>query len=62
MARIVTLEDIEGTRDEQDVPDDESPDPQVPASKKYIATVSQVHEAYDAVNTLRYSQPTHLQG
>lgn len=62
MARIVTLEDIEATRDEQDVPDDESPDPQVPPSKKCIATVNQVHEAYDAVNTLRYSQPTHLQG
>lgn len=70
MARIVTLEDIEGTRDEQDVPEEVSPsvsDPQsLPslhsASPKYIATVNQVHEAYDAVNTLRYSQPTHLQG
>lgn len=60
MARIVTLEDIEGTRDEQDVLDDESP-VEYPF-KKYIATVNQVHEAYDAVNTLRYSQPTHLQG
>ena len=58
MARIVTLEDVEGTRDEQDIPDQESPSP----SPKYIATVNQVHEAYDAVNTLRYSQPTHLQG
>ena len=63
MARIVTLEDIEGTRDEQDVPDDESPVPTSDsASQKCIATVNQVHEAYDAVNTLRYSQPTHLQG
>ncbi|KAG8218668.1 beta-lactamase-like protein [Butyriboletus roseoflavus] len=66
MARIVTLEDIEGTRDEQDIPKEES-DPQPStsrdsASHKYIATVHQVHEAYDAVNTLRYSQPTHLQG
>lgn len=68
MARIVTLEDIEGTRDEQDVPEDESSsDAQAPTSPTlpsagYIATVNQVHEAYAAVNTLRYSQPTHLQG
>lgn len=58
MARIVTLEDIEGTRDEQDIPDQDSQT----VSPKNIATVHQVHEAYDAVNTLRYSQPTHLQG
>ncbi|EGO02177.1 hypothetical protein SERLA73DRAFT_86401 [Serpula lacrymans var. lacrymans S7.3] len=31
-------------------------------SGKYIATVLEVHDAYDAMNTLRYSQPTHLQG
>ena len=66
MARIVTLEDIEGTRDEQEVPEDSSPSVSDPfrdaASPKYIATVHQIHEAYDAVNTLRYSQPTHLQG
>jgi len=60
MARIATLEDVEGTRDEQDVLDEESPTES--ASQKYIATANQVHEAYDAVNTLRYSQPTHLQG
>lgn len=70
MARIVTLEDVEGTRDEQDIPEEGSPsasDPQAqtsltPPSSKYIPTVNQVHEAYAAVNTLRYSQPTHLQG
>ncbi|KAG9317488.1 beta-lactamase-like protein [Chiua virens] len=70
MARIVTLEDIEGTRDEQDVLDEDLPpdsDPRASnplnsAPPKYVATVNQVHEAYDAVNTLRYSQPTHLQG
>ncbi|KAF8450500.1 beta-lactamase-like protein [Boletus edulis BED1] len=63
MARIVTLEDVEGTRDEQDIPDGESPTVADTSSPpKYIATVNQVHEAYDAVNTLRYSQPTHLQG
>jgi cleavage and polyadenylation specificity factor subunit 2 len=30
--------------------------------KKFVATVQEIHEAFDAVNTLRYSQPTHLQG
>jgi cleavage and polyadenylation specificity factor subunit 2 len=29
---------------------------------KYVATLQEVHEAFDSVNTLRYSQPTHLQG
>jgi len=29
---------------------------------KYIATVAEVQEAFDSINTLRYSQPTHLQG
>ena len=29
---------------------------------KYIATVTEVQEAFDSINTLRYSQPTHLQG
>lgn len=62
MARIVTLEDIEGTRDEQDIPGEESPTSPSSPSPKYIATANQVHEAYTAVNTLRYSQPTHLQG
>lgn len=29
---------------------------------KYVATIQEVHDAFDSVNTLRYSQPTHLQG
>lgn len=29
---------------------------------KYIATTLEIQEAFDAVNTLRYSQPTHLAG
>jgi cleavage and polyadenylation specificity factor subunit 2 len=83
MARIGTLEDTEGTRDEQDIrdPEEQSRSDDNPASAgteqedssdvdgssghppmKYVATVHDIHEAYDAVNTLRYSQPTHLQG
>lgn len=81
MARIVTLEDIEGIRDEQDI-DDPASEQAAPnaenspsdtedhnmdasptlASGKCVATVQEVHEAFDVMNTLRYSQPTHLQG
>ncbi|KAI6003688.1 beta-lactamase-like protein [Pisolithus albus] len=80
MARIVSLEDVEGLRDEQDFDDsdqhhdessehlaetqsalDKDMDP-TSSSGKFVATVQEVHEAYDSVNTLRYSQPTHLQG
>lgn len=41
-----------------------SPSPPPPASlnAKYIATVIEVQDAFDSLNTLRYSQPTHLQG
>lgn len=77
-ARIATMEDVEGIRDEQevDVIEEsnessvaEESESMVPSSpklkkqpKKFVATVQEVHEAFDAVNTLRYSQPTHLQG
>jgi cleavage and polyadenylation specificity factor subunit 2 len=30
--------------------------------RKFVATIHEVNEAFDSVNTLRYSQPTHLQG
>lgn len=33
-----------------------------PRARKYVATVHEVHEAFDSVNVLRYSQPCHLQG
>lgn len=29
---------------------------------KYIATPLEIQEAFESINTLRYSQPTHLQG
>ncbi|OJA09308.1 hypothetical protein AZE42_03126 [Rhizopogon vesiculosus] len=78
-ARIATMEDVEGIRDEQEVDvieeennesvvaeETESMERRSPIlknePKKFVATVQEVHEAFDAVNTLRYSQPTHLQG
>ncbi|KIK04662.1 hypothetical protein K443DRAFT_675681 [Laccaria amethystina LaAM-08-1] len=30
--------------------------------KKFIATTAEVQDAFESINTLRYSQPTHLQG
>jgi len=70
------MEDIEGIRDEQevDIVENESADaeeadgmesrpPRLKKEpKKFVATVQDVNEAFDAVNNLRYSQPTHLQG
>ena len=44
--------------------DTSQPTPSNPTSDQgpHIATVHEVHEAFDSINTLRYSQPTHLQG
>ncbi|EIW61467.1 uncharacterized protein TRAVEDRAFT_162694 [Trametes versicolor FP-101664 SS1] len=40
-----------------------TPSPSSRAVKhRYVATVQQVHDAFDSVNVLRYSQPCHLQG
>ena len=34
----------------------------VSTRRKYVATLAEVHDAFEYLNTLRYSQPTHLQG
>lgn len=48
---------------EMDVDEAEEPHEAAPRRHgKYIATMQQVHNAFDSINTLRYSQPTHLQG
>lgn len=48
------------TQDNQMV-EDSPPQPLVP-KVKYVATPQEVHDSFDAVNTLRYSQPAHLSG
>ena len=50
--------------DEPDETNKSSPNSDKSADKrsKYIATTLEIQEAFDAVNTLRYSQPTHLAG
>ncbi|KAJ7590894.1 beta-lactamase-like protein [Mycena floridula] len=56
----VDAESMDVAQDEENV---EAPAKSVEEPKgKYLATARQVHEAFDSVNTLRYSQPTHLQG
>lgn len=42
---------------------DESPkQPGTSTAGRYIVKLQEVQEAFDTVNTLRYSQPTHLSG
>jgi cleavage and polyadenylation specificity factor subunit 2 len=54
-------EQVDGTMELHE--DSQSPSPEREAPKgKYIATLIEVQDAFDSVNTLRYSQPTHLQG
>ena len=48
------------TQDNQ-MEEDSPPQPDVP-KLKYVATPQEVHDSFDAVNTLRYSQPAHLSG
>ncbi|THH16445.1 hypothetical protein EW146_g4205 [Bondarzewia mesenterica] len=61
-------EEEESSRETMDVREDglnevEGQSPATGKKKgKYVATPQEVHEAFDSVNTLRYSQPTHLQG
>lgn len=60
-------DEAENTRDGEDdavdMLDSEIPETQASKRKgKYVASLQEVHDAFDSVNTLRYSQPTHLQG
>jgi len=53
----------DGDGDTMDALDSDIPETQPDKGKgKYVATLQEVHDAFDSVNTLRYSQPTHLQG
>ena len=61
-------EDIHPTEQKMDEdPENKSSTPPSPSTskkgeKKYVATVQEVHEAFDSITVLRYSQPCHLQG
>lgn len=51
-----------GSASPEDHPDKATTPPSNIAKRRYIATLSEVHDAFDSVNVLRYSQPCHLQG
>lgn len=66
MAKIAVQEDIESIR-QQEATDDSAPFNEetkdlAESNKKYIASLKEVFEAFESINTLRFSQPTHLQG
>jgi cleavage and polyadenylation specificity factor subunit 2 len=48
--------------DDADAMADEQAKPRRQRARKYVATAVEIHDAFDSVNTLRYSQPCHLQG
>lgn len=50
------------TSDEQMGSGEDSKPPMEEQKRRFVATIHEVNEAFDSVNTLRYSQPTHLQG
>ncbi|KAI0332393.1 hypothetical protein GY45DRAFT_1320888 [Cubamyces sp. BRFM 1775] len=52
-----------GTTSPSPSPTSPSPPPtSISRKRMYVATVQEVHDAFDSVNVLRYSQPCHLQG
>lgn len=66
MAKIAIQEEVGSMRQQEDTdlvdkPDEDSKEA-VHAHRKCIASVKGLHEAFESIHTLRYSQPTHLQG
>ncbi|THH11733.1 hypothetical protein EW145_g469 [Phellinidium pouzarii] len=72
MARMAAIEEAESIRSQEDVEykgdvhsDQDSKDLTLVDNdfgRKFLPSLEDVREAYDAINTLRYSQPAHLQG
>jgi cleavage and polyadenylation specificity factor subunit 2 len=54
-------EHVDGTMELHDGSRSPSQKRDIPKGK-YVASLIEVQDAFDSVNTLRYSQPTHLQG
>lgn len=54
-------EDVDAMETEEAGEPEADPTPEKTRGK-YVANLQEVHDAFDSVNTLRYSQPTHLQG
>ncbi|KAG8961095.1 hypothetical protein FRC03_005791 [Tulasnella sp. 419] len=65
MGRMAVVEDVEAIKAEEDLspPDTEMEvDGQQPPTHKRVPTMQEIHIAFDSINTLRYSEPTHLGG
>jgi cleavage and polyadenylation specificity factor subunit 2 len=59
----ISMKDQDPSNSPQESQPDGSPQPELRSRKgKYVATPQEVHDSFDAVNTLRYSQPAHLSG
>jgi cleavage and polyadenylation specificity factor subunit 2 len=59
----VSMQDPSSTPQDSQPAESPQPESHSPKSKgKYVATPQEVHDSFDAVNTLRYSQPAHLSG
>jgi len=59
----ISMEEQDPSNSPQESQLEESPQPELRSRKgKYVATPQEVHDSFDAVNTLRYSQPAHLSG
>ncbi|KIO32800.1 hypothetical protein M407DRAFT_211516 [Tulasnella calospora MUT 4182] len=64
MGRMAVTEELKDLSLEQQVlpPTDTSEEGEEPHTEKYVATPHQILEAFEAVSTLRYSEPIHLGG
>lgn len=59
----ISMQDQDPSSSPQESQPEESPQPELRSRKgKYVATPQEVHDSFDSVNTLRYSQPAHLSG
>lgn len=59
----ISMQDQDPSNSPQESQLEESPQPELRSRKgKYVATPQEVHDSFDSVNTLRYSQPAHLSG
>lgn len=55
-------ESLEPENPEEPIETEQPPSVRKSTKSQCVATLIEVQDAFDAMNTLRYSQPTHLQG
>lgn len=62
MARMAAAEESECIRSQEDPDSPGEPNASPITRHKYVVKPQEVTEAFETINTLRYSQPAHLQG